>query len=104
MPRPMPRLRVLPTGDAFDYVEASLAEQHRVNGQLAGELRGIRYELQVMNGKLGELDGMKKRWDKVFQAILIAAALATCATVAKSWVRSEEARSPQPQTIERPTR
>lgn len=103
MPHPMPRLRSLPPGGAFDYVEASLGEQLRVNGLLAGDLRGIRDELHTMNAKLGELDGMKKRWDKLFQALLIAAALAACATVARSWVRSEEARS-QPPAIERPTR
>jgi hypothetical protein len=103
MPHPQPRLRLLPTPTAFDYVEEALAEQHRVNGQLAGELRGIREELHAMNGKLGELDGLKKRWDRVFQAILIAAALAAVGAVAKSWARGEEARA-QPPMIERQTR
>lgn len=107
MPHPVPHLRLLPAPAALDYVEASLAEQHRVNNHLLGELHGIRTELQAMNAKLGELEGSKKRWDgrweKLFMALFIAGALVACATVARSWARSEEARN-QPAAVERPTR
>lgn len=107
MPRPAPHLRLLPAPAAFDYVEASLAEQHRVNEEIAVALGGIRIELQTMNAKLVDLEGSKKRWDgrweKLFMALFIAGALAACATVARSWARSEEARQ-LPPPIERQTR
>lgn len=107
VPHPAPHLRLLPAPAAFDYVEASLAEAHRVNEQIATALGGIRTELQTMNAKLVELEGSKKRWDgrweKLFMALFIAGALVACATVARSWARSEEARN-QPPAAERPTR
>jgi hypothetical protein len=101
---PMPLLRSMPQGAAFDYVGQSLAEQHRVNGEIAVALQGIRSELQTMNGKLGELEKMKSRWGQIVQALMIAAAIAVSATVIKSWARGEESRSAPPPVIERPTR
>lgn len=107
MPHPIPRLRSLPPPAALDYIEESLGEQHRANGAIAQGLQGIRDELRTMNGKLEGLEGIRRKWDKVMQALMIAAAIAVSATVIKSWARSEEARaqaSPPPQTIERQTR
>lgn len=102
MPHPTPRLRSLPPPVALDYIEEHLGEQYRVNSEILRGLQGIRDELKTMSGKLEGLEKLRKRWDTVVQALMIAAAIGACATVIKSWARTQDARNPPAQTERTP--